>query len=51
MSTHDDDNEPLPLMQKLLESPLVLLFIGVMVPMLIYNLWAVIDVLLIPVGK
>ncbi|MCL4740351.1 MAG: hypothetical protein H6931_00630 [Burkholderiaceae bacterium] len=51
MSAHDDENEPMPMMQKLLESPFLLLFLGVMVPMVVYNLWGVIDILSIPAGK
>ena len=51
MSAHDDENEQMPMMQKLLESPFLLLFLGVMVPMVVYNLWGVIDILSIPAGK
>jgi hypothetical protein len=51
MSAHDDENEPVPFLQKLLESPFWLLFLGVMVPMVVYNLWGVIDILSIPAGK
>ncbi len=49
-STHDD-NEPVPLMQQLLDNPFLLLFLGVMVPMLVYTLWGVIDILTIPLAK
>jgi len=38
-------------MQKLLDNPFLLLFIGVMVPMVVYVLWGVIDILTIPVAK
>lgn len=48
---HDDPNEPMPWLQQLLESPFVLLFLGVMIPMIVYNLWGVIDIMLIPAGK
>lgn len=51
MSAHDDQNEPVPFLQKLLESPFWLLFLGVMVPMVLYNLWGVIDILRIPAGN
>jgi hypothetical protein len=51
MSHTDDDNEPVPWMQRLLDNPFLLLFIGVMVPMVVYTLWGVIDILTIPLAK
>jgi hypothetical protein len=46
---HDDG--PVPLMQKLLDNPFLLLFLGVMIPMVVYTLWGVIDILTIPAAK
>lgn len=51
MSTHDDDRAPVPWMQKLLDNPFLLLFLGVFIPMVLYNLWGVIDILTLPVTK
>jgi hypothetical protein len=53
MSTphHDDPNEPVPMMQQLLDSPFILLFLGVLIPMVVYNLWGVVEILLLPVTK
>jgi hypothetical protein len=51
MNKHDDDNEPVPFMQRLLDNPFMLLFLGVFIPMVVYNLWGVIDILTIPAGK
>ena len=49
---HDDDNnEKVPLIQQLLDNPFLLLFLGVMIPMIVYSLWAVIDILIIPLAK
>ncbi len=48
-STHDDG--PVPLMQQLLDNPFLLLFLGVLIPMLVYTLWGVIDILMSPVAK
>lgn len=45
------DEEPVPLMQKLLDNPFLLLFLGVMVPMLVYTLWGVIEILTVPLAK
>ena len=47
----DDPNEAVPLMQQLLDNPFLLLFLGVMVPMIVYSLWGVIDILTVPVAK
>lgn len=51
MSQHDDENEKVPLMQQLLDNPFLLLFLGVMIPTIVYSLWGVIDILTIPVAK
>ncbi|OGA32009.1 MAG: hypothetical protein A3F75_03850 [Betaproteobacteria bacterium RIFCSPLOWO2_12_FULL_64_23] len=43
--------EPIPLMQKFLDNPFLLLFFGVMVPMVVYTLWGVIEILTVPLAK
>jgi len=51
MSTEDTENGPVPFMQQLLDNPFLLLFLGVLIPMLVYTLWGVIDILTIPLAK
>ena len=51
MSDPNSANDPVPLMQQLLDNPFLLLFLGVMIPMVVYTLWGVIDILTIPVAK
>jgi hypothetical protein len=51
MSPTEDDSAPVPWMQQLMDNPFLLLFIGVLVPMLLYTLWGVIDILTIPLAK
>ncbi|WP_374368211.1 hypothetical protein [Piscinibacter sp.] len=51
MSHTEQDNEPVPWMQQLLDNPFLLLFLGVMIPMVVYTLWGVIDILSIPMAK
>jgi len=51
MNHHDDENDKVPLIQQLLDNPFLLLFLGVMIPMIVYNLWGVIDILTIPLAK
>ena len=51
MNPSDDINEPVPWMQQLLDNPFLLLFLGVLVPMVVYTLWGVIDILTVPLAK
>jgi hypothetical protein len=51
MSDMQNDGDKIPLMQRLLDNPFLLLFLGVLVPMLVYTLWGVIDILTIPAAK
>lgn len=51
MNPSDDRDEPVPWMQQLLDNPFLLLFLGVLVPMLLYTVWGVIDILTVPVAK
>ncbi len=51
MSHEENDDGKVPLMQQLLDNPFLLLFLGVMIPMVVYTLWGVIDILTIPVAK
>lgn len=48
---HDNPNDKVPWMQQLLDNPFLLLFLGVMTPMVVYTLWGVIDILTIPLAK
>lgn len=45
---HDQNDGKVPLVQQLLDNPFILLFLGVMIPMIVYILWGVIDILTIP---
>ena len=44
------DSEPLPLMQRILDNPFLLLFLGVAVPSVFYIIWGVIEILQIPIA-
>jgi len=50
---HDDNDQSgkVPLVQQLLDNPFLLLFLGVLIPMVVYTLWGVIDILTIPLAK
>ncbi len=45
------DNEPLPLMQRILDNPFLLLFLGVAVPTVFYIIWGIIEITQIPVAN
>ena len=51
MESTESHDEKIPKMQQLLDNPFLLLFIGVLVPMVVYILWGVIDILTIPLAK
>jgi hypothetical protein len=47
----DDETGKVPMIQQLLDNPFLLLFLGVLIPMVVYTLWGVIDILTIPLAK
>lgn len=46
-----ENGEPVPIMQKILDNPFLLLFLGVAIPTVVYILWGVMEVATIPVAK
>jgi hypothetical protein len=50
-SDSDSDNEPIPVMQKVLDNPFLLLFLGVVMPTVFYILWGVMEIVTIPIAK
>jgi hypothetical protein len=51
MSDMMQTEEKVPLMQQLLDNPFLLLFLGVLIPMIVYTLWGVIDILTVPLAR
>jgi len=47
----DSSDEPIPFMQQLLDSPILLLAIGVLLPTVVYQLWGVMEVIAIPLAQ
>jgi hypothetical protein len=41
----------IPFMQQLLDSPFLLLFLGVVIPTVLYTLWGVMEIASIPLAK
>ena len=42
--------EPMPFMQRLLDNPFLLLFLGVTLPTVLYIMWGVMEVAQIPIA-
>ena len=43
--------EPVPVMQQLLDNPFLLLFIGIAVPTVLYTIWGVMEIVSLPIAK
>jgi hypothetical protein len=52
---HDDDflpdEEPVPVMQQLLDNPFLLLFLGIAMPTVLYIIWGVMEIVSLPIAK
>ncbi|MDH3748780.1 MAG: hypothetical protein OER97_11295 [Gammaproteobacteria bacterium] len=44
------DTDPLPFMQRVLDNPFLLLFLGVAVPTVFYIIWGVMEITQIPIA-
>ena len=47
----NDEDEPIPTMQKLLDNPFLLLFLGVVMPTVFYLIWGIMEIISIPIAK
>jgi hypothetical protein len=45
------ESERIPTMQRLLDNPFLLLFLGVTVPTVLYIIWGVMEITMIPIAK
>ena len=45
------DDEPVPVMQQLLDNPFLLLFLGIAMPTVLYIIWGVMEIVGIPIAK
>lgn len=50
-SPQDDSLEPVPMMQRMLDNPFLLLFLGVTIPTVSYIIWGVMEIVTIPIGR
>ena len=47
----EQDKERLPTMQRILDNPFLLLFLGVTIPTVTYIIWGVMEIVTIPIGR
>jgi len=49
----DNDNEDkrIPVMQRVLDNPFLLLFLGVVIPTVFYILWGIMEIVTIPIAQ
>jgi hypothetical protein len=43
--------ERIPVMQRILDNPFLLLFLGVVIPTIFYVIWGVMEIVSIPIAK
>ncbi|MFW5927249.1 MAG: hypothetical protein ACOCSR_04280 [Wenzhouxiangella sp.] len=46
----EDRKERLPVMQRILDNPFLLLFLGVTIPTVTYIIWGVMNIVTVPIG-
>jgi len=51
MDNPDNDDERVPFMQRLLDNPFLLLFLGVAMPAVLYIIWGIMEITQIPIAK
>jgi uncharacterized membrane protein YcfT len=50
-STQSGEPERVPFMQRVLDNPFLLLFLGVVFPTVFYILWGIMEIISIPIAK
>jgi len=50
VSPESSDNDQVPLMQRLLDNPFLLLVLGIAVPAVFYIIWGIIEITQIPIA-
>ncbi len=49
-SANDGEDERVPVMQRILDNPFLLLFLGVTIPAIFYLIWGIIEIAQIPIA-
>lgn len=48
---NDPQDERVPAMQRLLDNPFLLLFLGVTIPTVLYLIWGIMEIVQIPIAQ
>jgi len=48
--TDTEENARVPIMQRIIDNPFLLLFIGVVVPTVFYVIWGIMEIITIPMA-
>jgi len=51
MTEVSSDDQRVPTMQKIMDNPFLLLFLGVVIPTVLYIIWGVIEIVQIPIAQ
>lgn len=47
----DQQDQPVPLMQRVLDNPFLLLFLGIATPAVLYLIWGIMEIIQIPIAE
>ncbi len=50
MGDQPDDERDVPMMQRVLDNPFLLLFIGILIPTMTYIVWGIMELISIPIA-
>jgi hypothetical protein len=50
MTDQDEDDQNIPVMQRVMDNPFILLFIGILIPTMTYIVWGVMELISIPLA-
>ncbi len=50
-SDQQDKDKPIPVMQRIIDNPFLLLFLGVVIPTVFYILWGVMELVTVPIAQ
>ena len=50
-NTSDPGDERIPVLQRVLDNPFLLLFLGVVMPTVFYLIWGIMEIVTIPIAK
>jgi hypothetical protein len=50
-SAMEENKDKVPLIQRVLDNPFILLFLGVAFPSVLYLIWGIMEIVTIPIGN